>query len=538
MTFAILTKRVACYAKACTSSCTSSREKMMRLLRPAAAASAALAAALSTAAAAPAPHADASAVGTKNRGFYAAGAPRTRLAPLAMETDFDVVVVGGGIIGLATARELLARYPRKRVAVIEKEPEVARHQTGHNSGVIHAGMYYVPGTTMAKTCVRGAELMYKYCADKQLPTDRVGKLIVASTPAEHAQVQLLFERGTANGVKGLKVLTGAETAALEPAVSAAHSALWSPNTGITDYGLVAKSLAADVIDSGRGDVKLSFAVTGFEEDAAAGRVVIRGVEPGQVGPVKTVTAAHVITCAGVHSDRISVLAGGKAEPKVVTFRGTYWQMKPAFKDIVKTNVYPVPTGGGIPVGVHFTPTVNERRGHNMIIGPGACLSFSREGYKMSDVRARCAPRDPPLPPPLLTLLTRAPAVSPSRRWQINFSDILGFITNGAFWSFAFKNPVLSVNELWKDVNKAAFLRDAQKLVPSVTEDMVEPSFTGVMAQVFEADGTAAKDYIFEPGCLNGKVFNLRNAPSPACTASLAIAENVVARAAETFGWKP
>jgi 2-hydroxyglutarate dehydrogenase len=312
-------------------------------------------------------------VGTKNASFYRAS--NKHLTPLALETDFDVALVGGGIIGLATARAVLRRFPRARVAVLEKEREVAPHQTGHNSGVIHAGMYYVPGSVMAKTCVRGAELMYAYVAEKRLPHDRVGKLIVATTPAEDAQVQLLYERGTANGVKGLKVLTGAEVAAKEPAVSRAFSALWSPNTGIVDYALVSRALAADVAATGRGDVKCSFAVQAIAEDAASGRVVITGVEPGQVGPLKTVTAKHVITCAGFHADRVAALAGGAAHPKIVTFRGTYYQMKDGLKDIVRTNVYPVPSGGGIPVGVHITPTVNQRRGPQMINVPGACIAF-------------------------------------------------------------------------------------------------------------------------------------------------------------------
>ena len=175
--------------------------------------------------------------------------------------------------------------------------------------------------------------------------------------------------------------------AMEPNVSKATTALWSPNTGITDYGLVARSLANDILETGRADIKFSYQLTSVEEGtgADAGRLVLRGVEPGQKGPIKTLTAKHVITCAGFYADRVAQLAGGSKDPKIVTFRGTYYQMKTPFKDIVKTNVYPVPSGGGIPVGVHFTPTVNERRGHQMIIGPGACISFSREGYKMSDV---------------------------------------------------------------------------------------------------------------------------------------------------------
>ena len=456
--------------------------------------------------------ADSSTVGTKNSGFYKAaraGVSVPVVAPLALERDFDLVVVGGGIIGLAIAREALTRNPTLRVAVLEKEGEVAAHQTGHNSGVIHAGMYYEPGSAMARTCVRGAALMYAYCAAKGLPVDRCGKLIVATDANEGKAVDELYRRGTANGVQGLQVLSGAEVAAREPAVSRAFSALWSPNTGVVDYGLVSRALAADILATGRGDVKLGFELTAVEDGtgADAGRVVLRGTEPGQAGPPKRVTARHVITAAGFYADRVAALAGGAPHPKIVTFRGTYYQMKDgagsAGKDIVRTNVYPVPTGGGIPVGVHFTPTVNERRGHQMIIGPGACITFSREGYRMLDISPR---------------------------------DLFDFATNGHLWAFIVRNPLFSLAELWKDVNRAAFLRDAQKLVPSLTADMVEESFTGVMAQVFEADGTAAKDYIFERGCMGGRVMHLRNAPSPACTASLAIAETVVDLAAKDFGW--
>jgi L-2-hydroxyglutarate oxidase LhgO len=400
---------------------------------------------------APSPVDDSTLVGTKNKVWYTSLGNKKVLAPLAMEKEFDVVVVGGGIVGMATAREILKRYPKLTVAVLEKEREVAPHQSSHNSGVIHAGMYYVPGSVMARTCVRGAKLMYEYCAAKKIPHDRVGKLIVASDAKEHAQVELLFDRGTKNGVQGLRVLNGEEVKAMEPNV-AAYSALWSPNTGIADYGIVTRSLAQDILETGRGDVKLQFEVESFTYDpnANGGRVVIKGVEPGQPGPAKHVVAKHVVTCAGFYSDRIAKLAGGAPDPKIVTFRGTYYQMKAPFKDIVKTNVYPVPSGGGIPVGVHFTPTVNERRGHQMIIGPGACISFSREGYKITDV---------------------------------NLSDLWDYATNGGLWKFAISNPRLSIGEIYRDLNKAAFLKEAQKLVPSVTLDMVEESFTGVMAQV-------------------------------------------------------
>ena len=447
---------------------------------------------------------DKSSVGNKNKKIAVASkATHPVVSPLAMQVEFDVAVVGGGIIGLATAREIQKRFPGKTVCVIEKEREVAPHQSSHNSGVIHAGMYYEPGTDMAQTCVRGAKLMYEYLESHKLPYDRVGKLIVAVNEKEHEQVRLLYDRGTKNGVLGLEVLDGEQIRKKEPAVSKAFSALWSPNTGIADYGVVSRSLAGEIIASGKGDVKLEFEVKKIEQ-STDGRVVITGVEPGQKGPSKRVVAKNVIACAGFHSDTVAGFAGGAANPKVVTFRGTYYQMKATYKDIVKTNVYPVPSGGGIPVGVHFTPTVNERRGHQMIIGPGACLTFKREGYSFFD---------------------------------ISLSDLWGSLTNGGLVRFAVQNPSLSLGEVYKDLNRAAFLKEAQKLVPSLTDDMVEESFAGVMAQVFLPDGSAAKDYIFERNLLNGKVLSLRNAPSPAATASLAIAEKLVKLAEEDFAWK-
>ncbi|GAB5593067.1 hypothetical protein Unana1_07967 [Umbelopsis nana] len=430
---------------------------------------------------------------------------RFRLKPQINKADqdrFDVAIVGGGIVGLATARELLLRYPKMTVAVLEKEREVAPHQTGHNSGVIHAGMYYEPGSTMAHTCVRGNELMYKFCEDNKLPAIRCGKMIVATTPEEHKQVEKLYQRGNANGVKGLEIFDGKKVSEMEPNIRA-YSALYSPNTGIVDYGLVSDAIAQQILDTGRGDIKLAFDARKFEK-LEGGTVEITGVEPSQNGPILKVHANNVITCGGFYADRLAGLTGGNPKKdQVVTFRGTYYQLKPEYRTMVRMNIYPVPSGGGIPVGVHVTPTVNARRGHALIVGPGACFTFSREGYRFFDIKLK---------------------------------DVIDSFTNSSFWVFAFKNLGLSFGELYKDLNKRAFLRAAQKYVPDLKIDMVEPSFTGVMSQVFQEGGIAANDYILERKVLGGTTLNVRNAPSPACTASFAIAEIVVDTAAEDFNW--
>merc|ERR1719203_476827 len=300
---------------------------------------------------------------------------------------------------------------------------------GHNSGVIHAGMYYVPGTKMAKCCVEGADMMYAYAAKKNIPHERVGKLICAPTEEEHPQVEMLYKQGVANGVKDLRILTRKEITEIEPNVDV-HSALDSPNTGIIDYGDVARSLAEDLLATGRCKILFRYQVSGISavRDAEGQKFAdVAGVEPGQRGPVKTVRAKQVLTCAGVHMDHVAKLGGGEAWPQVMTFRGRYYQMKPEYRNIVKRNVYPTPSGGGIPVGVHFTPTVGGYRQQQMIIGPGACMAFHKDGYSFFD---------------------------------INLRYCMEFLTNKGFWMFGLQNMMLSLTELWKDASKARFLQEA------------------------------------------------------------------------------
>eukprot|EP01060_Flectonema_neradi_P033976 TRINITY_DN5833_c1_g1_i1.p1 TRINITY_DN5833_c1_g1~~TRINITY_DN5833_c1_g1_i1.p1 ORF type:complete len:466 (+),score=109.55 TRINITY_DN5833_c1_g1_i1:79-1476(+) len=414
---------------------------------------------------------------------------------------YDVVVVGGGIIGVATANEILKRYPSKKVAIVEKEAAVAMHQSGHNSGVIHAGMYYEPGSKMAACCVEGADLMYDYAEKKKIPCKRIGKLIVATNAEEDKQVQKLYHQGVANGVKDLKVLTGPQVRAIEPNV-AATSALDSPNTGIIDYGEVTRSLAKDFQEAG-GSIKFNFAAENFDVQPN-GKLQVSGMEQQQKGPLKIIETDHLITCAGLWMDKVGQAGGGEVGPMVTTFRGTYHQMKPEYRNIVKRNIYPVPTGGGIPTGVHFTPTVNKERGEQMIIGPGACLTLHKEGYKFTD---------------------------------FSFTHVFDIITNVGFWNFALGNFDMAVTEMYRDISRKAFLDQARKLVPSVTDDMVETSFAGVMAQVFTDAGGPEKDYIFDRKKLSGTTLHLRNAPSPAATSSLALAKKLIDVAEEDFEWK-
>eukprot|EP00040_Diaphanoeca_grandis_P041138 m.262546 g.262546 ORF g.262546 m.262546 type:complete len:501 (-) comp46085_c0_seq1:98-1600(-) len=418
---------------------------------------------------------------------------------------FDVAVVGGGIVGAATAREIIGRFPNKSVILLEKEAEVGLHQSGHNSGVIHAGIYYAPGSTMAKCCVKGAAMMYEYCEKKNIPHEKTGKLICAPTEADAYHLAKLKNIGDTNGVRGLKLLTGAEVQALEPNV-VVHSGLYSPDTGIADFGEATRQMALDVSAAPNSEVKVQFNVIDMHLTKSASLqplIEIHGVELGQSGPVRVVRARNVITCAGLHADKVASYSGGAKDPKVVTFRGTYYQMKPEFANICTMNVYPTPSGGGIPVGVHFTPTVNIRRGQQLIVGPGACVCFDREAYSFTDV-------------------------SISHMWKL--------ATHMGLWKFATQNWDLAITEMYRDLNKNAFMDQARKLIPSVTDDMVEESFAGVMSQVIDENGKPEADFIYERKMLGGTTLNVRSSPTPACTASLSLAEEIVDQASEDFGW--
>eukprot|EP01068_Selenidium_serpulae_P011922 Selendium_serpulae@DN5746_c1_g1_i1.p1 len=417
---------------------------------------------------------------------------------------FDVVVVGGGIVGLATARQIALQFPKKTVCVVEKEPALAHHQSGHNSGVIHAGIYYKPGSDKAQCCVDGARMMYDYCEKNQVPYERVGKLIVALDKSEYPILEELLENGRKNGVQGLEILDSTGMRKLEPNI-AGYAALHSPNTGICDFAEATRSFGRDLKATGRGEVLCNFKAENFKIVNKDGKefIKVEGRELGQYGPTKAVLATNVVTCAGLDSDKVSIKAGGNKKQRITPFRGRYMQMKEGKKSIVKRNIYPVPNNSaGIAVGIHFTPTVDNNRGRQMIIGPGCCLAFAREGYRMTN---------------------------------FNWRDMATSLGSPGLWWFGIKNFRMGILEIYRDFSSRAFLAEAQKLVPSVTSADIEPCFSGVMAQLFMDNGTAAVDFIYESNEA-GNMIHVRNAPSPACTASMAIAEHISSFSAKQFAW--
>jgi L-2-hydroxyglutarate oxidase LhgO len=397
---------------------------------------------------------------------------------------YDVVVVGAGILGLATARRLLLDRPSLRLAVVDKEPRVAAHQTGHNSGVVHSGIYYRPGSLKARLCVTGKEALERYVAERGLAYERCGKLIVALDQGELARLEELERRAAANGVRGLRLLGADELRELEPN-AAGIRALHAPGTGIVDYREVAAAFAADVAGLG-GELVLGAAVAGLEERAAGVAVeTARG----------TFEAGLLVACAGLQSDRLARLGGVRPPVRIVPFRGDYYTLRPSARGLVNGLVYPVPDPAFPFLGVHFTRTVDGR----VIAGPNAVLALAREGYGRASVRVR---------------------------------DVGATLGYAGFWRFARRHYRFGAGELWRDLVKRAFVRDMQRYVPAVTAADVEFGPSGIRAQALAPDGALADDFVLER---TARCLYVLNAPSPAATASLAIAEHLAAEARGLLG---
>jgi L-2-hydroxyglutarate oxidase LhgO len=399
------------------------------------------------------------------------GDSKGRWCPLTPER---FVIVGAGIVGLATAREIRHRHPDATVTVVDKEAGVGRHQTSHNSGVVHAGLYYAPGSLKARLCTRGRQLLQEFCEARGLPYEECGKLVVASTDEDLPALREIEARAEANGVPGLRWLTGTELNEIEPH-AAGVAALHSPHTAIVDFSRVAEAMAAEL------DLRLGFEVTGFRTS---------GTEVVVSGAAGDLPADRVIVCAGLQADRVARLAGDQAGPAIVAFRGEYWRLVPERSHLVHGLIYPVPHPAYPFLGVHFT----RRVGGAVDVGPNAVLALAREGY---------------------------------RRREIQPADLRETLAWPGFRKMAARHWRPGLREMRGSVSKRAFIADARRLVPEVAASDVVPAPAGVRAQAVDADGSLVDDFRIGSAAGSGRIVTVRNAPSPGATSSLAIAEYLV-----------
>lgn len=388
----------------------------------------------------------------------------------------STVVVGGGILGLAVARQLALRRPSEPVTVLEKEDRLAAHQTGHNSGVVHAGIYYRPGSLKAQLCARGRSLLREHCAEHSLPYVESGKLVVAVRDDELGRLAALERTATQNAVPGLKRLDAREIREIEPHAQGL-AALHSPETAITDFVAVAESYARDVEARG-GQIRLGTTVLGMRHTPGAVELTT------SAGPLR---AEEVVVCGGAQADRLGVLAGGPPSPRIVPFRGEYLRVVPAKQDLVRSLVYPVPDPRYPFLGVHFTRRVDG----SLEVGPNAVLALAREGYHRHSVRA---------------------------------ADLRDIATWPGSWSMARRHWRTGMREVAGSLSVRAYLKAARAYVPDIALSDVSRGGSGIRAQGVDRDGTLVDDFRID---VEDRITVVRNAPSPAATSSLAIAEWVV-----------
>jgi len=399
--------------------------------------------------------------------------------------SYDIAIIGGGIVGLATAMVLTQRHPRYRVVVIEKENRVAAHQTGHNSGVIHSGIYYRPGSLKAKLCVEGAARLVHFAQEHGIPHELCGKIIVATEEGELPGLQTLWERGVANGVPGLEFIGADQVKELEPHAQALRG-IHSPRTGIIDFAAVAQAMAHEFMRNG-GELLTGARVTGIKRAGALHLTTSQG----------DLLTAHVINCGGLHADTIARIMGTEPGVNIVPFRGEYYMIRPERRNLVRNLIYPVPDPRFPFLGVHFTRTVQG----DLEAGPNAVLAFAREGY---------------------------------RRIHFNARNILSMLTHKGFWAMSRRHWKMGMGEFYRSLSKPAFARSLQKLVPAIRAQDLLPGPTGVRAQCVDQSGALLDDFkiVESPNAIH-----VLNVPSPAATASLAIAPYIVELAAKSFDLK-
>jgi L-2-hydroxyglutarate oxidase LhgO len=391
---------------------------------------------------------------------------------------YDAVIVGGGIVGLATAYRLLEARPQLKILLLEKEAKLAAHQTGNNSGVLHAGLYYKPGSEKARCAVQGLQQMIAFCREHGIAHEQCGKIVVATEQNELERLENLWKRGNENGLQGLRKLNPAQIKEIEPH-AAGIAAIHVPQEGIVDYPAVCEKLG-ELIRQRGGEIKLNTRVEKIISDG--GEKVVET----SAGNFRT---KFVVACGGLHADRVVKMSGQKPTAKIVPFRGEYYVIKKERQHLVRNLIYPVPDAKFPFLGVHFTRLIHG----GIEAGPNAVLAFAREGYKWTD---------------------------------FNLRDFAESLTFPGLWKFLAKYPSLCGYETRRSLSRAEFTRSLQKLVPEIRAEDIEPGGAGVRAQAMTRDGKLVEDFHFEesPGMLH-----VVNAPSPAATASLAIGQTICLR---------
>ncbi len=394
----------------------------------------------------------------------------------------NVAIIGGGIVGLATAYRLVERFPSRSVLIVEKEAEIAQHQTGHNSGVLHSGIYYRPGSLRAVNCREGKKVMEAFCEREGIPFQRCGKVIVAVEERELPALEEIYRRGQANGVR-CELIGPERLKEIEPH-AAGIKAIHVPEAGIVDFVEVAKRLASLVQERG-GRILTNARVTAVQTRSSS---VVLETTAGAV------EAQYVVNCSGLHSDRVTRLAGLKPETKIVPFRGEYYELKPEAHHLVRALIYPVPDPKFPFLGVHFTRMIHG----GVECGPNAVLAFAREGYRKRDV---------------------------------NLRDLFEALTYPGFLRLAGRYWKTGLGEMWRSFSKRAFVRALQRLLPDIQAEHLLPAPAGVRAQALAPDGKLVDDFLIREA---ERIVNVLNAPSPAATASLNIGSYIVERLAVRF----
>lgn len=404
--------------------------------------------------------------------------------------SYDLAVIGGGIIGLATARQILIRHPALRVVVLEKDQVLAGHQSKRNSGVVHRGIYYKRGSLKSKFCIRGSDLVEKYCKDKELPYKEIGKLIVATKQDELDRLRNLYENAKSANVHSIELVDAARIRQIQPGCDKGIEAIWSPKTAIVDWQKVAHSYASDFQKMG-GQIKTEFLAAGFVVNPQSYDVYDLGTDL-----LTYVEAKAVVNCAGAYSDYFARITGNNEHPKVVPFKGNYHILSERLASNIKTNIYPVPDPNLPFLGIHVTPRLDG----SVILGPTSLIALGYEHYTSGD------------------------PFSLRHMWHIFYrSGLMKLVKKKG-------NIQAGLKEIWRYLSIDKFAKELDELIPGVKgSDLVRTDFCGIRAQTVTKDGNLVDDFIFETGLKPeyDRVLHVRNCPSPAATSSLAIAERIV-----------